>query len=182
MKITKLEHSGLIFEKAGQQLVFDPVEFNQQLPEMSSVAAIVITHKHGDHFQPEKLAQILAQNPTAKIFATTDLDTDEIAGHPIEKVEAGVVWDLAGFHLEFFGRDHAPIVPGVVPCRNIGTVIDARLLTRAIHSICRKIYRAPKFYLSLALHHGAKFPKAWLTSNKLNRKLLFLSMTPCCLT
>lgn len=34
MQITKLEHSGMIVEKDGKKLVFDPVEFAETLPEL----------------------------------------------------------------------------------------------------------------------------------------------------
>ena len=63
MKITKLEHSGMILEKNGRKIVFDPVEFENKLPELDNVVAVVITHKHGDHLQVEKLNEIVAKNP-----------------------------------------------------------------------------------------------------------------------
>lgn len=124
MQITKLEHSGLIITKNDQNLVFDPVEFTSKVPEINQVSAIIITHKHNDHFQPEVITKILNQNPTARLFATIDLEIDSLADHPIEKVEANVVWDLDNFHLRFFGQDHASIIPDVVPCRNLGVIID----------------------------------------------------------
>lgn len=125
MKITKLEHSGIIFEKDGKKVVCDPVEFTEKLPEMDNVVAVVITHKHGDHLQAEKLKEILEKNPEARVFTTQDNDIDVEPGK-LEKVEAGVRWDLDGFELEFFGKDHASIIPGVVPCENIGVVIDGK--------------------------------------------------------
>lgn len=72
MKLTKLEHSGIILEKNMQKLVFDPVEFVDELPELDNVVAIVITHKHGDHFQPENVMAILDRNPEARLFVPSD--------------------------------------------------------------------------------------------------------------
>lgn len=128
MKITKLEHSDIIIDKNGRKLVFDPVEFTEKLPELDQVLAIIITHKHNDHFQPEHITKILTKNPNARIFAVSDLDVDEIADHPVEKVEDSVVWNLEDFQLRFFGHDHASIIPGVVPCRNIGVVVDEAIV------------------------------------------------------
>lgn len=128
MKITKLEHSGLVIENNQQKIVCDPVEFTHQLPKLDQVIAIVVTHKHNDHFHPEKITQILADNPQARLFAPEDIELDEIAGHPIEKVAADVVWKLPEFHLSFFGRDHASIIPGVVPCRNLGVIINGEIV------------------------------------------------------
>lgn len=124
MQITKLEHSGIIVDKNGQKIVCDPVEFAHKLPELADVVAIIITHKHSDHFQPEVLAKILEQNPEARIFVPKDLEIDELAGHPIEKVENGAIQEISNFKLRFFGQNHAAIIPGVVPCLNIGVVID----------------------------------------------------------
>lgn len=151
MKLTKLEHSGTVLEKGGKKLVFDPVEFAATLPELDQVVAIVITHMHSDHLQPERLAAILDRNPGAKIFAPADaaeailsaLETadvtvvaggdeifvggDEVAiGREAETVE-GFVGEREGFKLEFFGKDHASVMAGKVPCQNIGVVVDGKL-------------------------------------------------------
>lgn len=127
MKITKLEHSGTIFEKDGKKIVCDPVEFKEKLPEMENVVAVIITHKHGDHLQIEKLNEILKNNPEAKVFTTQDNDIEIELGR-LEKVEAGVKWNLEGFELKFFGKNHASIIPGVVPCENIGVVVDDKIV------------------------------------------------------
>lgn len=125
MKITKLEHSGIIFEKNGQKIVCDPVEFTVTLPDLQNVAAVILTHKHGDHYQKDHLAKILAANPEAIVFTTSDT-APEIPGAHI--VHAGDTATVADFSLKFFGQNHAPIVPGVIPCENIGVVIDERFV------------------------------------------------------
>ena len=121
MNITKLEHSGIIIEKDGKRIVFDPVEFTNRLPRIENVVAVVITHKHSDHLQPEVLARIINDNPEAKVFTTSD--AAPLIGGAIA-VKAGDVHELDGFKLEFFGKDHAAIIPGQIPCENIGVVVD----------------------------------------------------------
>lgn len=128
MIFTKLEHSGCVIENDGRKIVCDPVEFECKIPNLESVIAIIITHKHGDHFQPEKINRIIAKNPNARIFTPLDFEIAEIAGHQIEKVEAGVEWNLEDFNLKFFGKDHASIMPGKVPCANIGVVINDKIV------------------------------------------------------
>lgn len=144
MKLTKLEHSGIVLEKGGKKLVFDPVEFAATLPELDQVVAIVITHMHSDHLQPERLAAILDRNPGTKIFAPADAaeailnapgtaDVTVVAGGDEvfvggdEAVE-GFVGEREGFKLEFFGEDHASVMAGKVPCQNIGVVVDGKLI------------------------------------------------------
>ena len=121
MKIIKLEHSGIIVEKDGQNIVFDPVEFASTIPAIENVVAIIITHQHSDHFQQEVVAKILAANPNAQIFTTSDT-APRIANAII--VGAGDSRTVGGFKLDFFGKDHAAIVPGQIPCENIGVVVD----------------------------------------------------------
>ena len=67
MKITKLEHSGIIIEKDGKRVVFDPVEIRGKIPKLENVVAIVITHKHGDHLQPEIRADYKKLRPGESI-------------------------------------------------------------------------------------------------------------------
>ena len=121
MKITKLEHSGIAIEKNGQVLIFDPVEYTKQMPVFQNVVAIVITHKHSDHLQPNVLDKIIGNNPEAKIFTTEDA-APSIVNDTI--VHAGDSYTVGEFKLDFFGKDHAAIVPGQVPCMNIGVVVD----------------------------------------------------------
>ncbi len=125
MQLTKLEHSGIILEKADKKIVFDPVEYAATLPELHNVVAIIITHAHSDHLQPEKISAILDNNPTAKVFAPADALT--LLPNAIV-VAGGDEINLEGFNLKFFGKDHASVFAGKVPCQNIGVVVD-NLLT-----------------------------------------------------
>ncbi len=124
MKITKLEHSGLLVENNGYSLVCDPVEINEKLPVFSNVSVIVITHEHFDHYRSEIVAKIRETNPSAKIFTT---ERNATAIPDATAVVAGDIVNVDGFDLHFFGADHAEIFPGVVPCQNIGVVINGAI-------------------------------------------------------
>lgn len=121
MKVTKFEHSGFLIEENGRGLLIDPVEFEKTLPNIDNLDAIVVTHKHGDHFQPAVIDRIRAANPNVVIFTTND-NVAAIAG--AKAVEAGDVIEAGEFRLEFFSKTHAEIVPGMIPCENIGVVIN----------------------------------------------------------
>ena len=124
MKVTKLEHSGLLVENNGAFLVCDPVEIEQQLPAFGNVKAIVITHVHGDHFNPAIVSKIMSENPDVKVF-TTEENAANIPGSAA--VTDGDLVNVEGFDLRFFGKDHASIIPGQVPCQNIGVVINGAI-------------------------------------------------------
>lgn len=125
MKITKFEHSGFAVEKDGKTLVYDPVEFEQKLSELANVVGIIITHKHGDHCQPAVIERIKAANPAAELIVSAQT-AEMVNGASVAM--AGDTRDVSGFKLDFFGRDHAAIIPGQVPCDNIGVVIDGLLV------------------------------------------------------
>ena len=125
MKITKLEHSGIIIEKDGRRVVFDPVEIRGKIPKLENVVAIVITHKHGDHLQPEVIAEIRRDNPVVKIFTTSD--TVSLVEDAVS-VKSGDSFEVDGFKLDFFGKSHADIIPGQTPCENIGVVVDDEII------------------------------------------------------
>lgn len=124
MRLTKLEHSGIVIDKNNKKLVFDPVEYTEALPEFHDVVAIIITHAHADHLQPERIADILVLNPEAKVIAPADAAAqlpNAIA------VQGGEELKIADFDLKFFGKNHAEVFEGKVPCQNIGVVVDGLL-------------------------------------------------------
>lgn len=121
MKITKFEHSCYLLEKDGRGLLFDPVEYDHELPEITNLDAIIITHSHGDHFQPDVLAKIRQTNPNAQIFTAADNVaniSDSIA------MSSGVQTKAGAFELRFYGGAHAEIIAGKFVCDNIGVLVD----------------------------------------------------------
>lgn len=130
MEIIKLEHSGLAVEKDGKILLCDPVEFTTKLPKFENVTVLILTHKHDDHFQPTIVKTLVAENPALQIFTTEDTASAVAAAADpthIIIVKPGDIKDAGGFHLEFFGGNHAEIREGQIPCQNIGVVIDGTL-------------------------------------------------------
>lgn len=125
MEITKLEHSGIVIEKDGERIVFDPVEFNKTIPRLNNVVAVIITHKHNDHLQIEVIKKIIRDNSDAKIITTSDAASfieDSII------VKGGESYEIGGFKLDFFSKDHAAIIPGQIPCENIGVVVNGSIM------------------------------------------------------
>lgn len=123
MRITKLEHSGVVIEEDGAFLLCDPVEFGMKIPELTNVEGIVLTHGHSDHYQPAVLQKVLQANPGARIFTPEDMNVDGA-----KKVVAGDIEDLPHFHLEFVGESHAEIVPGNYICKNVGVIINDKIV------------------------------------------------------
>lgn len=126
MNITKFDHSTFYIEKDGHGLLFDPVEYATGLPEFTNIDVIIITHKHGDHFQPEVLQKVLVANPNAKVFTTSD-NADALSNATIVKPSDKISTDV--FDLEFFGSgNHAAIYNNEIPCENVGAIIDGKIV------------------------------------------------------
>ena len=68
MKITKYANSCLLLEIDGTKILTDLGSWNPEVPEVSDLDAVLITHEHADHFDIEKLKILLSKNPQAKLI------------------------------------------------------------------------------------------------------------------
>jgi L-ascorbate metabolism protein UlaG (beta-lactamase superfamily) len=122
MNIIKFDQSSFVIDVNHHKLLIDPVEYTHKFPTgYDALDAIVVTHKHSDHFNPELLGRIIEKNPDVQIFTTADTAGD-IAGAKI--VKSGDKVQVGEFNLEFFGEDHTPIEADIVPCQNIGVIVN----------------------------------------------------------
>jgi L-ascorbate metabolism protein UlaG (beta-lactamase superfamily) len=122
MIITKYDQSCVMLEKNGRCLLIDPVEFSTKIPVVENIDAIIITHMHPDHYQPEILEKFRLSNPDAKIFVAEDM-IDEIK-QPAQIASLDKDIQVGEFNLSFFGKEHASIVDNISPCKNFGVIID----------------------------------------------------------
>jgi L-ascorbate metabolism protein UlaG (beta-lactamase superfamily) len=132
MRVTKFIHSCLLVEKGGDRLLFDPGKFSfvegRVKPEQfTGIAAIVLTHFHPDHVEPEALKKIVDGNAGAVVLTNTEAQKKLAdAGVQAEVFEAGTR-TVGGFRLEAFAAAHAPILGSAAP-QNTAYVVDDLLL------------------------------------------------------
>ncbi|TXK16388.1 MBL fold metallo-hydrolase [Homoserinibacter sp. GY 40078] len=125
MNVTKYEHACMVVTKAGARIVIDPGVFLATLPEASGVAAIVITHEHADHLSADRVREVLAQNPEARVFGPQGVaDAAAAEDIEVEVVQAGDTIEVEPFTLQFFGEKHAVIHSSIPVIDNIGVLID----------------------------------------------------------
>src|SRR5690606_15857981 len=99
MKITKYEHACLLIEEQGTRVIIDPGNFSPSISnDCDNIAAVVVTHVHADHFDPEKLQAILAKNPACQIFTTQEVANE--FGQKATAVQAGQTVKLENIKLE----------------------------------------------------------------------------------
>lgn len=126
MIITKREHACLVVDHAGSTLVIDPGSFTAPFT-VEALAAIVVTHEHGDHVTREHLDRLLAAAPGAvELFAPAGV----AAAHP------DYHWQIVGggdsraagpFSLVFSGGQHAEIHRSIPLVDNVGVFVNETL-------------------------------------------------------
>jgi len=126
MKITKYEHACFTVEKDGTFLVIDPGNLTTDFISPENVAAVIITHKHADHFDHDHLAAIIDKNPDAIIIGPQEV-VSQIEVFETKAVAAGDSVSIGGFDLTFYGKDHAVIHSSLPHTDNIGVFIDELL-------------------------------------------------------
>ena len=104
--------------------MIDPGEWSDDYIVPSGVVGIIVTHEHGDHFSPERIAQTLAANPNAKVYALSEIIEQLPRKTAAQAVTAGETVDIGNFHVRFTGGKHATIHSDYPVCGNLGVVID----------------------------------------------------------
>ena len=82
MRISKYGHSCLHVVDGAASILIDPGVFSQGFETLSGLTAVLITHQHPDHVDPQRLPGLLRANPGATLYAD--------AGSVTALAEAGI--------------------------------------------------------------------------------------------
>ena len=123
IKLTKYEHACFTLETAGEVLVVDPGTYTSDFVVTDIIAAVVITHEHADHFDPDLLATIFTKNPNAVLVSLQGI-IDRLPEYKSKAVSPGDTIDIGPFTLRFFGGKHALIHSSMPAIDNIGVLIN----------------------------------------------------------
>lgn len=124
MRLTKFGHACVRLEKDGRVLVIDPGAFSEE-SALDGADAVLITHEHFDHFQPDRLAALPANAEIYTCGAVAAQLTDIPA--TVHAVRHGDGFETAGFRVEVVGEWHAPNHPDVPVVQNVGFLIQDEL-------------------------------------------------------
>ena len=68
MRISHLGHSAVLLQTDEAQVLIDPGNFSDDWHGLTDLDAVLITHQHPDHADPEHLPALAAANPNARIL------------------------------------------------------------------------------------------------------------------
>lgn len=107
-------------------LIVDPGNFTNIMAVPENVVAIVVTHEHPDHFDPDILAAIYNKNPECVLVSLESITT-KMPEHLSRVVTPGDHVRISPFNLTFFGGKHAEIHSSIPLIDNIGVMINDTL-------------------------------------------------------
>jgi len=126
MELTKHEHACVVATKDGSSIVIDPGAFSPGASGIIAGAdAILVTHEHIDHVNPEAINAALADRPDLRVYAPGAL-SEMFAEHPDQftAVAAGDELKVGSFDVTVHGTEHAVIHRTIPVCANVGYLVD----------------------------------------------------------
>jgi L-ascorbate metabolism protein UlaG (beta-lactamase superfamily) len=122
MRITHLGHSCLLVDGGDVRVLIDPGNFSSGFDELRGLDAVLITHQHPDHADPERLPALLDANSDARLLI--EPETVEARGLPGDAAfAAGSSTEVGGLSISAIGGQHALIHDRVPRPGNVGFVI-----------------------------------------------------------
>ena len=126
MRVTHLGHACLLVETADRRVLIDPGSFSHGFEQLTGLDAILVTHNHVDHFDPEAVAALVRSNPSTPVH-TDPLTAQKLREEGLDAVptrqgepfEVGDVTVTPVGELHAFNHEAMPRIP------NVGVVLRA---------------------------------------------------------
>ena len=127
MRLTKLGHACVRLEKDGRVLVIDPGAFSGP-DTMAGADAVLITHEHIDHVDPDTMRAALDADPGLHLWSTAAV-AEEFAhlGVRVHPVNHGDTFSAAGFDVHVYGSEHAVLHQDIPIIANVGFMLDGEV-------------------------------------------------------
>ena len=123
MQVTHYGHSCVLLDTGAARLLIDPGTFSAGFEGLTGLDAVLVTHQHPDHLDPERLPALLRANPDARLVVDPGT-ADQLSGTDHETVEPGASLQIAGARVEVLGGRHAVIHPDIPQIVNNAYLVD----------------------------------------------------------
>jgi L-ascorbate metabolism protein UlaG (beta-lactamase superfamily) len=127
MEVTHFGHSCVLLDTGAARLLIDPGNFSADFEGLTGIDAVLVTHQHPDHLDPERLPALLKANPQARLVVDSgtagQLGAMKTDVEP-EIVEPGTAVQIGGARVEVLGGRHAVIHPDIPVIPNNAYLVD----------------------------------------------------------
>jgi L-ascorbate metabolism protein UlaG (beta-lactamase superfamily) len=123
MKLAKFGHACVRLESNGRAIVIDPGVMTPEPDALTGAEAVLITHQHFDHFDPQRLRAV--ESPIYTCAGVAERLTE--LGERVCVVSDGDSFSVAGFEVTVAGAKHHYSHPDAPPVDNVGFLIDGEV-------------------------------------------------------
>lgn len=126
MRLTHFGHACLLVEVTDWRILIDPGNYSDGFQDLTGLDAIIVTHQHADHIDPDRFDALVAANRSARVF--TDPETAEILlddGLEVEVLVPGHDVSIGEITVSPRGERHAFNHSQVPVVANVGVRLSA---------------------------------------------------------